>query len=297
MRRSLLFLPGNQPSLLQNGAVLPADALIFDLEDAVAADEKDSARYLVASALRHLDFGRREKIVRINDDHTLREKDIRAVVRAGADTIMPPKIAGSALLKEIGALLDEIEQEAGIEAGHTRLMPLLETAAGIELAYESALASSRVVALALGGEDLAADLGCSRSREGKELLYSRQRLIIAARAAGIEAIDTPFTDAQDNTGLLEDALLAKSLGFSGKLAISPQHLKGIHQAFTPTGAEIAYALEVIKAMEAGLSSGLAAVSLRGKMIDKPVVEQAEKTLAIARASGLLAAAEEIADAE
>ena len=285
MRRSLLFLPGNQPSLLQNGTVLPADALIFDLEDAVAADEKDSGRYLVSSALRHLDFGRREKIVRINGDAALREKDIWAVVRAGADTIMPPKIAGAALLKEIGELLDEIEKEAGIEAGHTKLMPLLDTAAGIEFAYESALASNRVVALALGGEDLAADIGCSRTREGKELLYSRQRLVIAARAAGIEAIDTPFTDAQDNSGLLADALLAKSLGFSGKLAISPQHLKGIHQAFTPTGAQIAYALEVIKAMEAGLRSGLAAVSLRGKMIDKPIVMRAERTIEIAKQLG------------
>ena len=297
MRRSLLFLPGNQASLVQNGTVLPADALIFDLEDAVAADEKDSARNLVASALRHLDFGDREKIVRINDDRNLREKDIRAVVLAGADTIMPPKTAGSVLLREIDDLLDKIEREAGIEPGRIKLMPLLETAAGIEFAYESACATGRVVALALGGEDLAVDLGCSRSREGKELLYSRQRLIIAARAAGIEAIDTPFTDAHDKAGLLEDALLAKSLGFSGKLAISPQHLKGIHKAFTPTGAEIEYALEVIKAMEAGLRSGIAAVSLRGKMIDKPVVEQAEKTLEIARAVGLLIEAGEVADAE
>ena len=117
MRRSLLFLPGNQASLVQNGTVLPADALIFDLEDAVAADEKDSARNLVASALRHLDFGDREKIVRINDDRNLREKDIRAVVLAGADTIMPPKTAGSVLLREIDDLLDKIEREAGIEPG------------------------------------------------------------------------------------------------------------------------------------------------------------------------------------
>ncbi|MDD2427760.1 MAG: CoA ester lyase [Eubacteriales bacterium] len=294
MRRSLLFLPGNQPSILQNGTVLPADALIFDLEDAVAADEKDSARNLVASALRHLDFGRREKIVRINDDSALRDKDIRAVVLAGAETIMPPKVTGSVLLKEIDALLSDIEREAGMEVGRTKLLPLIETAAGIEFAFDSASASKRVVALALGGEDLAVDLGCTRTQEGRELLYSRQRLIIAARAAGIEAIDTPFTDAHDEAGLLEDALLAKSLGFSGKLAISPHHLKGIHQAFTPTREEVNYALEVIAAMAEGLKSGAGAVSLRGKMIDKPVVEQAEKTVAIARASGLLDGSEESA---
>lgn len=287
MWRSLLFLPGNQASLLQNGTVLPADALIFDLEDAVAADEKDSARNLVASALQCLDFGPREKIVRINENSDLREQDIRAVVPAGADSIMLPKVAGSALIKEIDALLHVIEKEAEIKTGSIRLMPLIETAAGIEFAFEAARASQRVVALALGGEDLAVDLGCTRTKEGQELLYSRQRLVIAARAAGIQAIDTPFTDARDRAGLLEDALLAKSLGFSGKLAISPHHLKGIHQAFTPTQAEIEFALEVIQVMEQALKSGSGAVSLRGKMIDKPVAEQAEKTVEIARASGLL----------
>lgn len=292
MRRSLLFLPGNQASLLQNGTVLPADALIFDLEDAVAADEKDSARNLVASALRCLDFGQREKIVRVNDDCGLREEDIRAVVLAGADSIMPPKVAGSALLREIDALLNVIEGESGIKVGRTKLLPLIETAAGIEFAYDAASASKRVVALVLGGEDLAVDLGCTRTKAGKELLYSRQRLIIAARAAGIEAIDTPFTDARDKAGLLEDALLAKSLGFSGKLSISPHHLKGIHQAFTPTREEIDYALEVIQVMEEGFKSGVGAVSLRGKMIDKPVFEQAAKTLALARASGMLTALKE-----
>ncbi|NLC25928.1 MAG: CoA ester lyase [Fastidiosipila sp.] len=287
MWRSLLFLPGNQASLLQNGTVLPADALIFDLEDAVAADEKDSARNLVASALQCLDFGPREKIVRINENSDLREQDIRAVVPAGADSIMLPKVAGSALIKEIDALLHVIEKEAEIKTGSIRLLPLIETAAGIEFAFEAARASQRVVALALGGEDLAVDLGCTRTKEGQELLYSRQRLVIAARAAGIQAIDTPFTDARDRAGLLEDALLAKSLGFSGKLAISPHHLKGIHQAFTPTQAEIEFALEVIQVMEQALKSGSGAVSLRGKMIDKPVAEQAEKTVEIARASGLL----------
>lgn len=292
MRRSLLFLPGNQASIIQNGMVLPADALIFDLEDAVALDEKDSARNLVASALRHLDFGKREKIVRINEDCSLRDEDIRAVVLAGADTIMLPKVVGSALLKEIAALLTEIEREAEIEVGRTKLLPLIETAAGIEFAYEAATASERVVALALGGEDLAVDLGCKRTKEGRELFYSRQRLIIAAHAAGIEAIDTPYTDAHDNAGLLEDALLAKSLGFSGKLVISPHHLKGVHQAFTPTRAEIDYALEVIEVMEEALRSGSGAVSLRGKMVDKPVYEQAQKVVAIARASGILQAEEE-----
>lgn len=287
MWRSLLFLPGNQASLLQNGTVLPADALIFDLEDAVAADEKDSARNLVASALQCLDFGPREKIVRINENSDLREQDIRAVVPAGADSIMLPKVAGSALIKEIDALLHVIEKEAEIKAGSIRLLPLIETAAGIEFAFEAARASQRVVALALGGEDLAVDLGCTRTKEGQELLYSRQRLVIAARAAGIQAIDTPFTDARDRAGLLEDALLAKSLGFSGKLAISPHHLKGIHQAFTPTQSEIEFALEVIRVMEQALKSGAGAASLRGKMIDKPVAEQAKKTVEIARASGLM----------
>lgn len=288
MRRSMLFLPGNRPTMLQNGCVLPADSLIFDLEDAVSMDEKDSARRLVSHALRSLDFGTRERVVRINaEPASCSDADLEVVVTAGCDAVMPPKTVGGSFLRELDRKLTALEATCGLEAGHVNIIPLIETAAGIELAYEAAGASPRVVALALGGEDLAADLGCARTREGSEILYSRQRLVVAARAFGLEVIDTPFTDARDEAGLEADARFAKSLGFTGKLSISPHHLKGIHRAFNPTAEEIERAVGITEAMRRGREEGLGAVSWQGKMIDKPVADQAARVLETARLAGLL----------
>lgn len=282
MRRSLLFLPGNQPNMLQNGGVLPADALILDLEDAVAPTEKDAARELVASALRDFDFGDRERVVRINGiDTPYAIDDLRAVVAAGADTVMVPKVVGKKTIDVIDRELDRMG------ADNVQLIALIETAVGIEFAYEAATASKRMVALALGAEDLSADLGCQRTKAGTEIFYSRTRLVNAARAADIQAIDTPFTDARDLQGCFDDAAFAKSLGFTGKLSISPHHLQPIHDAFAPSERELQFALDVVEAMERAKAEGLGAVSLHGKMIDPPVVRQAELTLDMARASGLL----------
>ncbi|NLA71829.1 MAG: CoA ester lyase [Clostridiaceae bacterium] len=288
MRRSLLFLPGNQPGMLQSGGVLPADTLIFDLEDSVAAGEKDAARELVASALRSFDFGRRELSARINDLETKHAfTDLKTLIPAGIETIMLPKVSGGDMVQQVAALFDEIELEHGIVKGRIKIIALIETACGVEHAYEVAVASPRVVALALGAEDLAADLGCARTKEGREIFYSRSRLIIAAKAAGIEALDTPFTDARDTEGCYEDALFARSLGYAGKLCISPHHLDSIHRAFMPSKAEIEFALEVTEAMRRAKEDKRGAVSLRGKMIDLPVLLQAERTLHLARAAGLI----------
>ncbi len=293
MRRSLLFLPGNQPNMLQNGAVLPADALIFDLEDSVSPSEKDAARELVASALRSIDYGSRGLVVRINDiDKPYVKKDLEAVAAAGAMSVMVPKVSGAHTIHHVAVMLDLIEEEYRMEPGRTKIIALIETAAGIEKAFEAAAASPRVEALALGGEDLSADLGCPRTKEGTEIFYSRSRLVVAARAAGIEAIDTPFTDARDEEGCYADTVFARSMGFDAKLSISPHHLRPIHRAFVPTEEAVAFALEVKEAMEIARREGRGAVSLRGKMIDLPVLKQAERTIELARASGMLAAEKE-----
>lgn len=287
MRRSYLFLPGNQPTMLQNGAVLPADVLVFDLEDSVAPTEKDAARELVASALRSVDYGGRGLVVRINDlEKPYVRKDLEAVVTAGAHSVMVPKVAGVRTIHHVAVMLDLIEEAYDIERGRTKIIALIETALGIEKAFEAATASSRLEALALGGEDLCADLGCPRTKEGTEILYSRSRLLLAARAAGVEAVDTPFTDARDEDGCYADTVYARSLGFDGKLSISPHHLRPIHRAFAPTEEAVAFALDVIEAMDRAKREGRGAVSLRGKMIDLPVLRQAEKTLELARASGM-----------
>lgn len=287
MRRSLLFIPGNQPGMIQAGLVLPADALVFDLEDSVPPDEKDAARDLVSSALRSLDFGPRERIVRVNPlDSEHGREDLAALLPAGVESILVPKLSDRETVEEIDSLLTRLEADLGLEAGRTSLIALIETALGVEKAYELALASPRIGALALGAEDLAADLGCERTREGLEILYSRSRLVVAARAAGIEAIDTPYIQAQDLEGCLADARLARGLGFTGKLSISPHHLDMIHRAYTPSVEEYAYALEVKEAMEEAGRLKRGAVSLRGKMIDPPVLKQAERVIAWAEAVGL-----------
>ncbi len=211
MKRSLLFIPGNRPNMIQNGLVLPADALIFDLEDSVLEEEKDAARTLVASALSSLDFGLKELVVRINEmssPHAL--KDIEAVVPAGCESILLPKTEHSDDILKLDGWLDTVEQASGIPPGSTSLILLIETALGVEKAFELARVSKRVKALALGAEDLAADLGCERTGEGTEILYSRTRLVIAARAADVEVFDTPFTDAYDEQGCFLDTVFARN---------------------------------------------------------------------------------------
>ena len=287
MRRSLLFIPGNRPNMIQNAEVLPADVLIFDLEDSVVPKEKDAARDLVARALLSLDFGPRECMVRVNDLKTREARaDLDAMVAAGAGSIMLPKVMGAETVVEAASLLSLAETRHGRQEGSTALVALLETARGIEQAPEIALASPRVTGLALGGEDLSVDLGCPRTREGWEIFYSRSRLVLAARAAGIDALDTPFTHVDDLEGCERDARFARSLGFTGKLCISPFHLKAIHQAFTPGQEEVSQAAEVVRAMKEAEKTGKGAVSLRGKMIDLPILRQAERILALAKAAGL-----------
>lgn len=287
MRRSMLFLPGNTPNIIVNGAILGADALILDLEDAVSPNEKDSARILVRNAIGRMGFDGCEIIVRINSTDTPDwERDIEAVAPVRPNMLMPPKTGRAADVRRVAEKLDEVEARHGLEPGAIRLMPLIETALGVENAFEIASASPRVAAIFLGGEDLSADLRCKRTKEGAELQYARGRMVCAARAAGVEVYDTPFTDVNDDQGIYLDARLAKSLGFSGKAAISPRHVRPINEVFSPTAAEIDYAYEVMEAIRAGEAQGRGVVSLRGKMIDAPIVARARQTIEMAEALGM-----------
>ena len=171
-------------------------------------------------------------------------------------------------------------------SGTVRMIPLIETALGVENAFNIATASPRVAALFLGGEDLTADLRCKRTKQGNEINYARTRLVCAARAAGIDVYDTPFTDVNDDEGIIADAEYAKSLGFSGKAAIAPRHVRAINEVFSPSLKDIQYAKDVFEAIRIGKEQGKGAVSLRGKMIDKPIVERARQTLEMARQLGL-----------
>ncbi len=287
MRRSMLFLPGNTPNLILNGDCLGADAIILDLEDAVAPDQKDAARVLVRNALKTLKFDGTEKIIRINSlDTPYWKKDLDEIMPCRPDLIMPPKASCAEDVLKFDAYMSEAERKLEMGKNTVRLMPLIETALGIENAYEIASASDRVAAIFLGAEDLSADLRCERTKKGLEILYARSRMVMAARAAGKDVYDTPFTDVNDDEGIKADAALARALGFTGKAAISPRHLETINEAFSPGEDEINYAYEVLEAIRLAKEQGRGAVALRGKMIDKPIVMRARQTIRTAEALGM-----------
>jgi len=287
MRRSMLFLPGNTPNIIQNGGILGADAVILDLEDAVAPAEKDSARILVRSVIRSMGFDSCEVIVRINAiDTPYWQKDLDTIIPVHPSLIMPPKTASAQDVLTVDAYITQLEEKLGMEKGSVGLIPLIETALGIENAFQIASACPRVKAIFLGGEDLTADLHCKRTKQGEEIAYARSRMVMAARAAGVEVYDTPFTDVNDDEGIYVDAQYAKSLGFTGKSSISPRHVKAINEVFSPSQKDIDYAYEVMEAIRVGKEQGKGAVALRGKMIDAPIVARAQQTIAMAEELGL-----------
>ena len=287
MRRSMLFLPGNTPNIIVNGEVLGADAVILDLEDAVAPAEKDSARVLVRNAIRNMGFGKCEIIVRINSiDTAYWQKDLDTIIPVKPNLIMPPKTSCAKDVQVVDEYITGLEKKLGLKDGSVGLIPLIETALGVENAYAIASASPRVKAIFLGGEDLTADLRCKRTKEGREIEYARGRMVCAARAANVEVYDTPFTDVNDDEGIYVDARYAKAMGFTGKASISPRHVPAINETFSPSLKDIEYAYDVMEAIRIGKEQGKGAVSLRGKMIDAPIVERARQTIEAAKELGL-----------
>lgn len=288
LRRTMLFIPGNNPGMLQNGGVFGADSVILDVEDAVAPGEKDAARLLVAHALLNVDYGHSETVVRINTLDTFGKEDIKAIVPCEPDLLLVPKVETASDIKEVVALVTAAEV-----AGQKKvnLVALLETPRGIAEAYNIAQADERVVALALGAEDYTAALGANRTKQGTEIFTARTAVINAAAAAGIQSIDTPYTDANDEQGLLEDTQTAKQLGFKGKLAINPRQIDVIHEVFNPTMHDIEWAERVVEAIRLAEAEGSGVASLHGKMVDAPVVNRAERILYLAKLLGLVKEAE------
>ena len=287
MRRSMLFLPGNTPNMLINGNCLGADAVIFDLEDAVSPTEKDAARILVRNTMRYMDFRGCEIIVRINSiDTPYWKKDVEEILPYKPGLILLPKTGTAADVLEADAYITQVEEKLGFEKNTVGLMPLIETALGVENAFAIASATKRVKALFLGAEDLTADLQCKRTKESREIEYARTRLVVAARAAGVAVYDTPFTDVNDDEGIVKDAQLAKSLGFNGKASISPRHVEVINTVFSPTQKDVDYAYEVMEAIAFAKEQGRGAIALHGKMIDAPIVARAQQTIAMAEALGM-----------
>lgn len=286
LRRSRLYIPGDEPKFLVNAGLYGADGVILDLEDSVHPTSKEAARTLVRNALRVVDFAGAERMVRINP-LPLGLADLSAVVPERPDMILLPKVESG---DEVTRVDEEITRLIGSDERPLWLMPIVETALGVENACEIARASERVAALTLGLEDYAADLGLIRTAEGDESLYARMRIVNAARAAGVQAIDSVYGQVDDEKGLRDWAYRSRRLGFEGMGCVHPRQIGPIHEAFDPTPAEIERATAIVAAYERATALGLGVVSLGSKMIDPPVVRQALRLVALARELGLLPAA-------
>ncbi|MDR3564572.1 MAG: aldolase/citrate lyase family protein [Negativicutes bacterium] len=285
LRRSMMFVPGNNPAMLQTAGVYGADTIILDLEDAVALTEKDAARYLVQGAIQTMNYPC-EVAIRINHLSTpFGRDDLEAVLAVKPDLIRLPKAETAADIREIDAIISESEQRHGFAAGSIQMMAAIETAKGILNAYDIASASPRMVALAIGGEDFVADLKVRRTKDGKEMMAARGQLVLAARAAGIDAIDSVFADANDEETFIAETTMIKEMGFAGKSVVNPRQIRLVHQIFTPSDKEIEHAKRVIEAYQEALAAGSGVISLNGKMVDAPIVIRAEHTLAYAAAVG------------
>ncbi|ODA41475.1 aldolase/citrate lyase family protein [Desulfosporosinus sp. BG] len=287
LRRTMLFMPGNNPGMLQDAAILGADAIILDLEDAVSLTEKDSARILVRDAIKYIDYSQVEVVVRVNPlDTEFGPQDVDMIARVKPDTLLIPK-ADVEEIKLVDTMLAKIEEEEGYLVGSIKIIALIETALGLETVYEVIKASQRMVGVLLGGEDLTADLGITRTKEGEEIFYARNKVATVCRALRVDAIDTPFTDTNDYEGLTKDTARAKSLGLTGKSAINPRQIEIIHAVFAPTGAELKHALRVLAAMEEAEKEGKGVFSLDGKMIDAPVINRARTIVELGQRLGLM----------
>lgn len=285
LRRSRLYLPGSEPKYFINAALHGPDAIILDLEDSVHTAEKDAARLLVRNALRAVDFLHAERMVRINQ-LPLGLEDLDEVIPESPDLILIPKVENAEQVVAASTRIARIKADYGI----TRpiwLMPILESALGIENAFSIAKASDQIVALTIGLEDYTADLGVVKTSSGAESLYARQRVVNAARAAGVQAIDSVFGDVSDINGLRAWGINSRAVGFEGMGCVHPAQIPAVHEAFAPGAGEIERAQKIVAAYHDAQQKGFGVVSLGSKMIDPPVVRRALKLVGRAEAIGLI----------
>ena len=284
LRRSMMFVPGNNPGMIKDAGIYGADSIMFDLEDSVAISEKDAARFLVFQALKTLKFGNKEIVVRINDLYGgTGIQDLEAVVRAGVHVVRLPKTDSAEDVVFCEREIERIETEAGIPLGTTGMMAAIESANGVLNAKEIAHASKRLIGIALGAEDYVTDLKTTRS-DGVELLFARCMILNAARSAGIDALDTVYSDVNNEEGFIEEATLIKKLGFDGKSVINPRQIDPLHRVFMPSEKDLEKARAIMAAIAEANAKGSGVASLNGKMIDRPIVLRAQRMLDLAEVS-------------
>jgi len=278
-RFSRLYLPGNTPSLMINAGIHRPDGIILDLEDAVAPGKKDEARYLVRNALRGFDFYGAERMVRINQGERGLD-DLDFLVPHNVNLILLPKCEHPEQIHAVNERILEIQQTFNME-NPIWVMPIIESALGVINAYSIASAAENVVSLAIGLEDYTADIGTRRTQEATESFFARSMVVNAARAAGIQPIDSVFSDVADMEGLAENVRRSKAMGFDGMGCIHPRQIRVIHESFAPTGDEIEKAKKIVAAFHDAEEKGLGVVALGSKMIDPPVVKRALNTITLA----------------
>ena len=283
----MMFVPGNNPGMMADAHIYGPDSIMLDLEDSVTLAEKDAARLLVYHALQSVDYGNTEMVVRINPLNTpFGRKDIEAVVRAGVQVIRMPKTETADEVREVEAEILRVEQRLGC-VGRTQIMAAIESALGVVNAYDIATASSRMMGIALGAEDYCANLKTQRTPSGNELQLARQTIVVAARAAGIDALDTVYSNINDMDTFRAEVEYIKSLGFDGKSIINPRQIEVVNEVFAPKEKDIAKARTILAAIKEAEERGSGVVSVNGKMVDKPVVIRAQRTIDLAIASGII----------
>lgn len=287
LRRTMMFVPGANAAMLRDAPLYGADSVMFDLEDAVSLNEKDSARTLVHFALKTFDYSAIETVVRINGLDTVGALDIEAMVLAGVNVIRLPKTETAQDIVDVAAVITQVEEENDLPIGTTKMMAAIESAEGVLNARDIATASDRLIGIALGAEDYVTNMKTRRYPDGQELLFARSMILHAARAAGIAAIDTVFSDINDTDGFIAETTRIKQLGFDGKSVINPRQIPLVNGIYAPSKAEIQQAKEVIWAIREAESKGSGVISLNGKMVDKPIVERAERVIALAKAAKLI----------
>jgi citrate lyase subunit beta/citryl-CoA lyase len=284
-RVTRLYVPGNAPAMMINAGLHSADGIILDLEDSVAPGKKDEARMLVRNALRQVNFNGAERMVRINrgDDGLA---DLEYIIPHNVNLVLIPKCEGRETVVAVDSKISEIKRKKGL-TNMVHLMPIIESALGVERSFEIAVSSGNVVAIAIGLEDLTADLGVPRTAEGRESFYARTRLIIAAKAAGIQPIDSVFSDVSDMEALRLNVIASKALGFEGMGCIHPRQVQVVRKGFAPDMEEIEKAKMIISAFHEAEENGLSVTTIGASMVDPPVVMRAQRTLLYALRQGLI----------
>lgn len=283
LRRSMMFVPGNNPGMIADSRIYNADSIMFDLEDSVAFTEKDTARFLVYNALKTIDFGKKEIVVRINDLASgLGIRDLEAIVPAGVHVVRLPKTDSAQDVIDCEKEIARIEREHDIPVGSTGMMAAIESANGVLNAREIAHASDRLIGIALGAEDYVTDLKTTRA-DGTELFFARSMILHAARSAGIAALDTVYSDINNEEGFLAEVDIIHKLGFDGKSVINPRQIAPLHKALIPSEKDLRKARAIMEAIADANARGSGVASLNGKMIDRPVVLRAQRLIALAEA--------------